>query len=553
MSKRVIKFESLENALVATNQAGQFATGEGNFARQQGEFAQEAATDALSSAGVDPNFISYDVGVLPDSSGAVEGTIGAYFTDSGLWQKLEWDGSEWQDIGEPIVTRKNLPFVNVRDFGAVGNDSDSDSLLNYNAIKSAIAYLNSLGGGVLFFPKGIYQVHYPLGEASITISSNTTINGEGSGLSVIKAADSAPVPGDPNTGEADKPFLIEGQNVHNVAITNITLDGNRQRDESVTGHGWFEIVEIDANGFFANNVEIINSFAEGFDIDSGSNYFIDNVRAFNCGGNPFHFSGTDTKNVFLSNCQAISCGDLRANVGSAEERTAAFLIDASNANLVNCISIDNYRGLLIGGGGGNQDTAIFTSFVDKNPTSDQSVVIRGVPADIQLISPTCDGDIEIRNGSKIQIIGGSSARVVRLGGYTEASVFAHRTILSNISNDDPDRYQPFTVSAPIKDISSPLMGILGGEVKEYTPPKQRSLLILSGPNAAASGLCHFRVGSSNFVATINIGDNVHFATIVGAATSSSGEDNKFNVLFSDNGKIYFVNRRATTSTSVTII
>lgn len=57
--------------------------------------------------GVIPNFISYDVGVLPDSDGAVVGTIGAYFTDSGLWQKLEWDGSEWQEIGEPLISRTN--------------------------------------------------------------------------------------------------------------------------------------------------------------------------------------------------------------------------------------------------------------------------------------------------------------------------------------------------------------------------------------------------------------------------------------------------------------
>jgi hypothetical protein len=66
---------------------------------------QQAAADALSSAGVDPDFISYVQGLLPSSSGAIVGTIGAYFAPSGFWQKLEWNGSAWVAIGDAIQTR----------------------------------------------------------------------------------------------------------------------------------------------------------------------------------------------------------------------------------------------------------------------------------------------------------------------------------------------------------------------------------------------------------------------------------------------------------------
>lgn len=64
-----------------------------------------AAAEALSSAGVNPNFISYDVSVLPDSTGASTGDIGSYFNSSQLLQKVEWSGSEWVEVGSPIPTK----------------------------------------------------------------------------------------------------------------------------------------------------------------------------------------------------------------------------------------------------------------------------------------------------------------------------------------------------------------------------------------------------------------------------------------------------------------
>ena len=92
MTKRVIKFDSLANSVAASDQATAQAL--------------EAAEQALSTAGVNPDYISYQKGVLPDSTGATEETIGAYFTAEDVLQKIQWDGSEWQDIGQPISTKK---------------------------------------------------------------------------------------------------------------------------------------------------------------------------------------------------------------------------------------------------------------------------------------------------------------------------------------------------------------------------------------------------------------------------------------------------------------
>lgn len=69
--------------------------------------AESAAATLLANLGVDENYISYTQ-ALPDSAGATVGTKGAYFKDSKLYQVLEWDGSQWQEIGSPLLTDKYI-------------------------------------------------------------------------------------------------------------------------------------------------------------------------------------------------------------------------------------------------------------------------------------------------------------------------------------------------------------------------------------------------------------------------------------------------------------
>src|SRR5690625_1375873 len=95
---KLIKYDSLANTLaelISQRQATENATDQ----------TLNALTDALSTSGVDADYISYTVGSEPDSSGASTGTIGAYFKEEGLFQKVEWDGSAWVEIGEPIAGR----------------------------------------------------------------------------------------------------------------------------------------------------------------------------------------------------------------------------------------------------------------------------------------------------------------------------------------------------------------------------------------------------------------------------------------------------------------
>jgi hypothetical protein len=62
---------------------------------------------------------------------------------------------------------------NVRDFGAVGDGSTDDTF----AIQSALAYIASRNGGVLFFPEGDYHVGRSAGFKGLTLPSGITIQG----------------------------------------------------------------------------------------------------------------------------------------------------------------------------------------------------------------------------------------------------------------------------------------------------------------------------------------------------------------------------------------
>jgi hypothetical protein len=128
-------------ALVSANNA---ATSETN-ALLYSAVSQAAALDALSSMGVEPQFFSNQVGVLPSSSGAVIGTFGAYFTSAFVVQKVEWNGSTWVNIGLPVATIDSIKVNNIAALKLLlaAKENQSINLLGY--------YNPGDGGGGLFY------------------------------------------------------------------------------------------------------------------------------------------------------------------------------------------------------------------------------------------------------------------------------------------------------------------------------------------------------------------------------------------------------------------
>jgi len=119
-----------------------------------------------------PTIPSYTLATLPPA-----GTAGrlARVTDNirGVWMD---DGAQWVSV---------TGVANVKDFGANGNDITDDTA----AIQAAIAAVNSIGGGTVYFPAGTYRhtgLTLPRFVNLLGIGSNRNAAGTSGAVSVLK-------------------------------------------------------------------------------------------------------------------------------------------------------------------------------------------------------------------------------------------------------------------------------------------------------------------------------------------------------------------------------
>jgi hypothetical protein len=99
--------------------------------------------------------------------------------------------------------------VNVKDFGAVGDGVADDTA----AINAAAAYLTSIGGGVLYFPRGTY-----LKDGNYSYYTNVSFVGEHKTSTIVRARSYT----DNNSG------VVLGSNGNNLTCSNLTIDSNWQ-------------------------------------------------------------------------------------------------------------------------------------------------------------------------------------------------------------------------------------------------------------------------------------------------------------------------------------
>ena len=121
------------------------------------------------------SLVGYDTGTVQDVLDAVTGPNGAAsvgYTPAGT-------GAVATDVQTALRSLQSWQVVSVKDptFGAAGDGVTND----HSAIVSAIAYLSSVGGGKLFFPRGNYLVN-----SSFTVPNHIIFEGEGKRKSVIK-------------------------------------------------------------------------------------------------------------------------------------------------------------------------------------------------------------------------------------------------------------------------------------------------------------------------------------------------------------------------------
>lgn len=135
-----------------------------------------------------------------------------------------------------------MAIFNIKDYGAVADDLGNDTL----AIRSAITAAYEAGGGEVYIPEGTYILSADRG-AALTLRDNVSLVGDGMGLSILKMT---------NWASFAMTSLVNSGSSNNVGLSNLTLDGNRDFNNSVGTAGW-------ENGG-ASNVKIDGVEAKNF-------------------------------------------------------------------------------------------------------------------------------------------------------------------------------------------------------------------------------------------------------------------------------------------------
>lgn len=232
--------------------------------------------------------------------------------------------------------------VSVLDFGANGLDTFDDT----KAIQKGIDQLKKRGGGILYFPKGIYMVsnkNMPGKSISVQLWSNIQLLGDGVNNSVIRLMPDQP----PYT------VLLFLSQVKNVKLSGLTLDGNynnqpNPRAPSEHLHGLYieksSDVNIDSCKFIASGgdgIYIRMGLAESQPINIVNSVFDDTKRNGITLGSGF-------RNVRIAGCyfgKKISrspidteptggmCGDLIIENNTIETNNILTLGGVSKSNL----------------------------------------------------------------------------------------------------------------------------------------------------------------------------------------------------------------------------
>ena len=284
--------------------------------------------------------------------GAINNVVGTVFIATGA------GSGTGNAYSSRTVQNKLQETISVKDFGAVGDGVTDDTV----AINNAIIAVNAAGGGIVNFPEGTYLVGDAGNNVAISLLSNVTLNGCGINASIIKLK---------NSGNA---HVINATSVSNVAITNLTVDGNRA-SQSLGVHC---IRGGDVDGYFIENVEAKQAYAYGIGFQTGTfkRIKLNNVYVHDTGldGIDLKNKNSDNEDVQYSNITVRQWGlDTTATVQTAMDiRGVADLvnIDARNPANNTCVGIRFRQGEVgdVNGLGGHK-SSLTNFFVDMGATT----------------------------------------------------------------------------------------------------------------------------------------------------------------------------------------
>lgn len=215
-------------------------------------------------------------------------------------------------------------FVNVKEYGAVGDGTADDTI----AIKNAIAYIKTKNGGELYFPVGTYLI-----SSSLLLPSNITLRGENPETTVIKIKPNPTFNG-PNFGGSQKIITNElaasSPFNSNIRLLNIGFNGNGSLQGMGTNIAFGGVTNLSIENCHFFGFGNATYYNQGLVIFGGSNLYINNCQFFDCSGDGFAVAeGTVDANI--TNCLSRNNGDY----GLAVTNTC------KNINITNNIFKDN--------------------------------------------------------------------------------------------------------------------------------------------------------------------------------------------------------------------
>lgn len=159
--------------------------------------------------------------------------------------------------------------VNVRDFGAIGNNIADDTAAIQAAINS-IQGTQPTGGGVVYFPKGIYRTSSP-----ISVYSDVHLKGDGHTQTYIKPLNSASFAENQAVIQSVNFPTVQGTNIWDYyspyptglvmgfGMSGITIDGNRGNVANAGG------LYIYGGKWTFENIGVINTSSHGIWTEAG--------------------------------------------------------------------------------------------------------------------------------------------------------------------------------------------------------------------------------------------------------------------------------------------
>lgn len=190
------------------------------------------------------------------------------------------DGSAGLALQQRVVSVKDKPF------SAKGDGVSDDA----PAFLSALAYLQSIGGGVLFVPRGLYIVF-----AEIKVPSAVTVMGSGVGVTIVKAHISLPSNQNVLTNAKNNRLERTDYDEH-IHISGLTVDANHQERDSTPSEAQGACIKFSTvRDSSIKNVEAINGVLHCIDI-AASTYFDD--------GNINHNAVGPSLDILVEDCIA---------------------------------------------------------------------------------------------------------------------------------------------------------------------------------------------------------------------------------------------------------